>query len=327
MTDDALRWAHQWLSGDPPTCHRQAMNKNSSHTRSVAFALLAVMAVTILGAGGAAAVETSPFPMVLQNVSLQDIVSNKRGICNGGFTQVMKSAAGPNNARNYLNAAQKCGLKVIMAFPTTVNYTTGRVYPSRVPYWVNLVKNHPALYGYLSVKEPSWNHINVTEIRSLYAAYHKADPLHPVIAIFGDIPHFGLKGNRWGSGMANILVVDWYPVETSRAGCSRTGTTYVANGPKWFTKVRATVARVTPGTPIWLMAQTHKNLGPSCHKKQLPTEALLRRQVHEAIRYLGASGVAFHTWTNTGYSMDERRSPTMITWMRTIANQVHAGTF
>ena len=33
-----------------------------------------------------------------------------------------------------------------------------------------------------------------------------------------------MPGNTWGKGMADILVVDWYPVETDRNGCSRTGT-------------------------------------------------------------------------------------------------------
>ena len=85
--------------------------------------------------------------MVLQNVTLADIVANKRGICNGGFTHVMKNAAGPNNAVNYLNAAQRCGLKVIFAFPDTVNHSSGKVYPSRVAKWVKVVKDHPPCTG------------------------------------------------------------------------------------------------------------------------------------------------------------------------------------
>ena len=100
------------------------MNFISRRTRSVqrpaGLALLAVMAATLLGAGNAVAYGTDQTPMVLQNVSLDDIVANKNGICNGGFTHVMKSAAGPTNAVNYLNAAQRCGLKVIMSFPETV---------------------------------------------------------------------------------------------------------------------------------------------------------------------------------------------------------------
>ena len=298
----------------------------SGHRRA-SLALFGVMAATLLGSGSAVAYGTDQTPMVLQNVSLADITANYNGICNGGFTHVMKAAAGPNNAVNYLNAAQRCGLKVIMSFPETVNHSLGRVYPSKVPYWVNLVKNHPALFGYLTVKEPSWNRLNVTEIRSIYSAFHRADPSHPVVAIFGDIPHFDQVGNRWATGMADILVVDWYPVETLNGGCSRTGTHYITTGPKHFTKVRTTVATKTPGTPVWLMAQTHKNLNPSCHKKQGPTESLLRRQVREAFRYLGATGFAFHTWSNTGYQRDQRRSPATVRWMRTIANQVHAGTF
>jgi hypothetical protein len=298
----------------------------SGHRRA-RLALFGVMAATLLSSGSAAAYGTDQTPMVLQNVSLADITANYNGICNGGFTHVMKAAAGPNNAVNYLNAAQRCGLKVIMSFPETVNHSLGRVYPSKVPYWVNLVKNHPALFGYLTVKEPSWNRLNVTEIRSIYTAFHRADPNHPVVAIFGDIPHFDQVGNRWATGMADILVVDWYPVETLNGGCSRTGTHYITTGPKHFTKVRTTVATKTPGTPVWLMAQTHKNLNPSCHKKQGPTESLLRRQVREAFRYLGATGFAFHTWSNTGYQRDQRRSPATVRWMRTIANQVHAGTF
>ncbi|MEO8437336.1 MAG: hypothetical protein ABI562_02685 [Chloroflexota bacterium] len=288
---------------------------------------MAVLAASVLGVTNVAAETTDPTPMVLQNVSLADIVNNYNGICNGGFTHVMKSASGPNNAVNYLNAAARCGLKVIMSFPETVNHSLGLVYPSKVPYWVNLVKDHPALYGYLTVKEPSWNHLSPTEIRTIYAAYHRADPSHPVIAIFGDIPHFDMVGNRWSAGMADILTVDWYPVETLRGGCSRLGTYYLTTGPKHFSRVRSIVATKTPGTPIWLMAQTHKNLNPTCHKKQGPTELLLRRQVREALRYLGASGVAFHTWSNTSYQRDERRSPATVRWMRTIANQIHAGTF
>lgn len=295
--------------------------------RPAGIALSAVMAATLLGAGSAVAYGTDQTPMVLQNVSLEDIVANKNGICNGGFTHVIKSAAGPNNAVNYLNAAQRCGLKVIMSFPETVNHSLGRVYPSRVPYWVNLVKNHPNLFGYLTVKEPSWNGLNPTEVRSIYSAFRKADPTHPVVAIFGDIPHFDMVGNRWGPGMADILIVDWYPVETLRGGCSSTGTHYITTGPKHFTRVRSIVATQTPGTPIWLMAQTHKNLRPTCHKKQGPTEALLRRQVRDGFGYLGATGIAFHTWSNTSYARDERRSPTTVGWMRTIANEVHAGTF
>ena len=309
-------------------------------SRFLAPAILAMLAAASLGSAtvsaGAVAVGSRTAdtlalgpsaPMVLQNVPLADLVANKRGICNGGFTHVMKNAAGPNNARNYLDAAQRCGLKVIFHFPETVNHSTGKVYPSRVAKWVKIVKNHPALFGYLTVKEPSWNHISSAEVRSLYSAFHKADPNHPVLALFGDIPHFNLKGNYWGTGMANILIVDWYPVETNRNGCSRTGYDVQTTGPKHLKNVRAVVDRKTPGTPIWLMVQTHKYLAPACHKKQRPTEAQLRKQVRDGLVYAKVEGIAFHTFANSSYQSDQRRDPKMVGYMRTIANQIHAGTF
>jgi hypothetical protein len=333
------------LSRRTGATHRVALPTSRSRrlSRLLAPTLLVLLSLGMLGTSTAGAVSyqlnagaataghvastAADTPMVLQNVTLADLVANKRGICNGGFTHVIKNAAGPNNARNYLNAAQACGLKVIFLFPTTVNHSLGKVYPSRVASWVKIVKNHPALFGYLTVKEPSWNRISASEIRSLYAAFKKADPNHPVLAIFGDIPHFNLKGNSWGTGMADILIVDWYPVETARNGCSRTGTKVVTTGPRHLKNVRAVVDLKTPGTPVWVMVQTHKNLAPACHKKQRPTEAQLRKQVRDAINYAKAVGIAFHTFDNSSYAVDERRDPTMVGWMRKIANEVHAGTF
>ena len=161
----------------------------TSFRRSASLALLAVMATSVLGVANVAAVATdSSTPMVLQNISLADVVANKGGICNGGFNMVMKTASGPNNAVNYLNAAQRCGLKVIMSFPeSSTTRPAGSIRP-RCPIGSTSVKNHPALYGYLTVKEPSWNrHLGGRDPLDL-RAYHKADPTHPVVAIFGDIP-------------------------------------------------------------------------------------------------------------------------------------------
>jgi hypothetical protein len=238
---------------------------------------------------------------------------------------VIRNVLGVPNATNYLNVAQSCGLKVILFFSSTVS--GGTVYPSRVAALVNGVKNHPALFGYLSVKEPSWVGITATEIRSMYNAYRAADPNHPVVALFGDVPHFGMTANPWTRGMANIVLLDWYPVETGNGGRSTTGTTYLTAGPTYFKRIRSYVATVTPGTPIWLMVQTHKYLAPTYHKKQRPSQALLNRQVREAFLYLSAKGISFHTWSNVNYNIDERRDPTMVGWMNLLAAQVQVGIF
>jgi hypothetical protein len=272
-------------------------------------------------------------PMILQNVSWQDLAANVSGICSAGkagrFTHLMKNVAANSTLsapRTYLVEAAKCGYKVWFHFSGTISGST--VYPARVARWVNAVDWSPHVAGYLSVKEPSWSGIGAVKIRSLYRAFKAADPKHPVMALFGDIPHFGDAANPYTAGMADVVMVDWYPVETASGGCSSTGRTYITTGPKWYsTKVKPRVRAATPTVHVYVMVQTHKYLAPRCHKKQVPTQALLDRQVREAFVYAGARGIAFHVWSNTNYQLDQRRSPTVFGWMKSIADRVHGGTF
>lgn len=303
-----------------------ARRRASSRLTTGLMAASLVMGVLGVTSASAATSYSTDAPMILHNVSPEDLLANTRGVCNGQFDVVIRNVLGATNSLRYLDAAQACGLKAVLFFSTTTS--GGTVYPSRVAPLVNAVKNHPALYGYLSVKEPSWIGINRYEIRALYSAFRKADPNHPVVALFGDIPHFGDSVNPYTAGMANIVMVDWYPVETGRSGCSSSGTTYVPYGPKWYsTKVRPRVAAATPGVPIWVMVQTHKYLAPACHKKQRPNWTLLTRQVREAFTYAGADGIAFHTFSNVNYAMDQRRDAQMVYWMKTISGLVSSGTF
>jgi hypothetical protein len=265
-------------------------------------------------------------PMILNSVPTADLLANTRGICNGAFNLAIRNVAGAAGAIRYLDAAQHCGLKAVLFFSDTTS--GGTVYPSRVAALVRAVKGHPALYGYLSVKEPSWAGISATEIRSLYKAFKAADPNHPVVGLWGDIPHFGGTANPYGAGMADIVMVDWYPVETYNSGCSTTGTHYITTGPKWYsTKVYPTVHTKTPAVPIWVMVQTHKYLAPACHKKQRPSQSLLNRQVREAFVYAHAKGIAFQTFRNVNYNLDEYRDGTMVSWMKQLSSAVRAGTF
>jgi len=200
----------------------------------------------------------------------------------------------------YLDEAAKYRQRVLLYFVDTVNYSAGTINTSVIPGWVAKVTNHPALYGYLSVKEPSWNRISLAELRSLYQAYKNADANHPVVALLGDTPHFGTSANPWASGVANVLWVDWYPV-TIRRG-------YLGAASVNFPKIKSYVAATTPGTPIWLMVQGH---GYAAGDLRTPTAAELRRQVSDGFRYLGAAGIAFYTWKNPLYSSDFARNPAL----------------
>jgi hypothetical protein len=192
------------------------------------------------------------------------------------------STQSPAPVVRYLDEAARYNQKVLVYFVDTVNYSAGTVAPNKILNWVNKVKNHPALYGYLSVKEPAINRVTVAEMRSLYNAYKAADNKHPVVALLGDTPHFGTSANPWSTGIANILWVDWYPVTFSRG--------YIGTATTNFPKIRKYVAANTPGTPIWLLVQGHAyNKGD----KRTPSPAELRRQVSDGFKYLGAAGIAF----------------------------------
>jgi hypothetical protein len=297
----------------------------TSRVRLVALAAamaLAVAAVPNAAERATAAVTyKTTTPMVLQSVTTVDLAANKNGVCTGRFTHVMKNVSDAAALKPFLDAAAKCGMKVIFHFSQTI--VGGTVYPNRVASWVNLVKTHPALWGYLSVKEPSWSGISATEIRSLYNAFKAADASHLVMALFGDVPHFGQSVNPYTARMADVVMVNWYPVETT----SGTDTVYLSGASTWFPKVRSYVNSVTPGRSIWLMVQTHKYLAPATHKKQRPSQALLDRQVRDGFAYLQATGIAFHTWTNTNYTTDQQRDPTMVSWMINLGARIRAATF
>ena len=290
---------------------------------AIATALLIGTLGTATPTSAVVATYSTSAPMILQEVPSWDLQSNKNGVCTSGATHVIKNAQGTFNAPNYASLAAACGMQVIWAFPDTTNYATGRVYTTRVAKWVNKVKNLPNTWGYLSVKEPSWHRITGTEIRALYRAYRKADPNHKVMALFGDVPHFGWARNPYTKGMANVVMVDWYPVETTNGSNSR----YLTGASKWFPKVRSKVARTSPGVPVYLMVQTHKYLRPATHKKQRPTQAQLAREVREGFGYLKAAGIAFHVWRNTNYTRDQLRDPQMVDWIAALAASIKAGTF
>ncbi len=183
--------------------------------------LTAALAVGVFGATGATATVSysTDTQMILHNVPPADLLANTRGVCNGQFQLVIRNVGTWSGARAYLDAAQHCGLKVILHYSPTIS--GGTIHPSRVAGFVGAVKNHPALFGYLSVKEPSWcRGLSAGEIRTLYAAYRAADPGHPVIALFGDIPHFGSSRNPYTARMANIVMVDWYPGRDGATGAA-----------------------------------------------------------------------------------------------------------
>ena len=235
-----------------------------------------------------------------------------------GTNYLIKSFSPGMNPVPFLDAAQARGWKVIFHFNDTVDYAHGVVYPSRIAAWVNQVKDHPALAGYLTVKEPSWNGISVSEMRALRNAFRAADPNtdHRIYADYGDSPHFGTSTNPWAAGIADTLIMNWYPVYISKG--------YVSDAVKWFPRMRNYVNSVTPGTPIWIMTQA---FGATRYDLRTPTSAQMVREVGEAFRYAGANGIVFYTWVNAWYDHPLATNPTLQATIASIASQIRAGTF
>lgn len=266
-----------------------------------AAAALAVVLVLVAGASLASPRGARAGPGVRPSVGYAGWEVTKADIAGLGSPRpglLVKAFSPGMDPAGYLDEAAKHGQRVLVYFTDTVNYGAGTIKASTIPGWVSKVRTHPALYGYLSVKEPSWNGISLGEMRSLHSAYKAADGGHPVVALLGDTPNFGKAQNPWGTGVADVLWVDWYPVTYSRG--------YIGTASTNFPKIRNLVAATTPGTPIWLMVQGHGNRAGD---KRTPTAIELARQVNDGFRYLGAAGIAFYTWRNPLYDSDFVRNP------------------
>lgn len=276
-----------------------------------AWLVVAVLSPAPAPVAAARTLETR-IPFATWEVPINDIA----GLGSPRTDLLVKAFSPSMDPVRYLDAAEAHGYKVVVYFTDTVTEATGSVYPGRVAKWVAKVVDHPALYGYMTVKEPSWHGITVTEMRRLYDTFRALDPRRPIVALLGDIPHFGTSANPWATGIADILWVDWYPVTFSRG--------YIGTAATHFPKVRSAVQRITPGTPIWLMVQGH-SYRPG--DRRSPTTAELRRQVRDGLTYLGADGIAIHTWNNQRYDRDLRRDPGLWGSFRTIVREVKSGTF
>jgi hypothetical protein len=315
-----------------PTLGRDDASVNTRVRRSFLPLTVAVAVLSLAGLPAASAATIAPsslapvatatttalpynpaMPFALWEVGVDQVTTAPKL----GTDYLIKSFSPGMDPISYLDHAAARGWKVVLYFNNTVDYGKGVVYPTRVAAWVNLVKNHPALAGYLTVKEPSWNGISVSEMRSLRNAFRAADAnsAHRIYADFGDSPHFGTTANPWATGIADVLIMNWYPVRISQG--------YVPDAAKWFPRVRSIVNSVTPNTKLWVMAQA---FGASSFDQRMPTATELEREVGEAIRYAKVDGLAFHTWRNSLYQSVLGTSSTLQTRLASIISRTRAGT-
>src|SRR5262245_29580819 len=119
-----------------PPMTRLRIGRLGRHT-SALILLASLSASGFAPAPVAAVTYSTSTPMIHQNVQPEDLLANKNGICNGQFQIVIRNALGAANSLRYLDAAQKCGVKAILYFQSTIS--SGHVYPSRVAPLVRAV--------------------------------------------------------------------------------------------------------------------------------------------------------------------------------------------
>jgi hypothetical protein len=221
---------------------------------------------------------------------------------------------------DYLDRAHSQGMRVVMAMNDVTPEGDGFISSAevrRLQAWVRRARNHPALFGYLTVREPIRQGISVSEIQRLRRVIKRLDRVHPVIALMGGTSERNW-GSNWTAGMADMLWVNFYPVQCS-------GVRFLQGAQANFTRVRTDVNKDTPGTEIWLLTQGHGyRPGNRCQ----PTPDELTKQVQNGFRYLKADGILFYIWSGpAAYSGDLSRSPALQERIKLIMRQIRTSTF
>lgn len=250
-----------------------------------------VLACTVAAAlfAGAAPVGAAQPMGGLQEVPLRDLLSDAGGVCSSRPGILVKNFGAGSTPVAYLDAAARCGARVVVHFSEAVEH------PGRIPALVASVRDHPALYGYLTAKEPSLVGIGATRLRALATAFHRADPVHPVVLLLADLPGVGTARNPLDARMADVVMFDWYPV--SRRGYRAGSCATLAHA--------SAVAR-DRGARVWIMVQAHRY---DAGGKVSPTAAQMRRQVAEAVTCARAGTVVAHIWAHAAYESDLARNP------------------
>jgi hypothetical protein len=148
--------------------------------------------------------------------------------------------------------------------------------------FVEAARGHPALLGYLSAVEPQHHGLHLPDLRRRYDAYKRLDPDAIVIVSVSQPDTLGSNDNPWGTGIADLAWVEWYPVTVAFG--------YLPGARALLTRARRVIEASTPEIPIWLWSPSAENVS---HNKRAPTAAQLERQIADGLRYLGASGVVF----------------------------------
>jgi hypothetical protein len=211
--------------------------------------------------------------------------ANLQQIADGGYNLVMIYPIAPSYGLKVLNWAQELGLKVMLTDPNISPYRVNL--EADIKEITDAYKNHPALWGYYIIDEPSANQF--TDLAKLHSLLLQDDPLHfPYINLFPNYavasqlntPDYATYIRRFVDTVKpSILSYDHYALMDSG---DRPG--YFAN----LEIIRAEALRA--GIPFMQII-----LATPFPGVRDPSAADLRYQVYTTLAY-GAKGISYFTY-------------------------------
>ena len=191
-------------------------------------------------------------------------------------------------AREYLDAAEAHGLKVMMGFDRMMVVRSSL---DGVRQRVSALGSHPGLYGWYLIDEPSLQGATPEATSRAYSAIRQAGNASPVGITICD-------RNKIDAYMesADVIMVDVYPVSTS-ALFSLVG------------HVETALSATGGKKPVWAIIQVHSNdlhvmkwgtIGHLIKEPRRPTVQEVRCMTYLAIAH-GASGIFFYAYDSWIY--------------------------
>lgn len=198
------------------------------------------------------------------------------------------------------------------------------------------------IYAWYSYDEPAQKGITLTELRAAYKVYKEYFPTVPVVTVYNQRPGdpdgpdadtigdgmFGQPNNPYGSGVADIVGLDAY-VASNGSGIY----TYHAL-ELYYTTARKAADKLTPGVPIWSVAQAHDHTADSV--LNVPEPHQIYRQVNDWLRagpdngLRAIDGYMWYSWHFDPGSGDEKSDlegyPANRAMAKAIGAQLRSGT-
>ncbi len=242
-------------------------------------------------------------------VALAEAIKNE-GVYNVAFSTYLGSPTNTKKICRSLNGIKDRGLKLVLRGMWITNQ---RMDATRTRTYLQAYKDmfnnkcpsvgypdlnlEDVIYAWFSYDEPAQKGITLSEMQAAYKMYKEYFPTVPVLAVYNQRPGdadgpdadtigdgmFGQPKNPYGAGVADIVGLDAY-------SASNSGGIYTYHAlDLYYTTARRAIDRLTPGVPLWSVAQAHDLTADSV--LNVPEPHQMYRQVNDWLRSGSENGL------------------------------------